>query len=65
MNEPFQSALKAQTIKEETKSPAPCDSFPGLGYSSVGSPPYSPSISEASSQDYSTDEGFQSDFEGM
>ncbi|XP_067039478.1 transforming protein p54/c-ets-1-like isoform X1 [Acropora muricata] len=63
MNEPFQSALKAQTIKEETKSPAPCDSFPGLGYSSVGSPPYSPSISEASSQDYSTDEGFQSDFE--
>lgn len=65
MNEQLQSALKAQGIKEEIKSPASCDSYSNLGYSQVGSPPYSPSISEASSQDYSTDEGFQSDFEGM
>lgn len=51
----------ALSVKEEVKSPVSCDSQSVFSYSSA-SPPYSPSISEAGSRDYSTDEGIQSDF---
>jgi len=59
--EPFQHNFTALSVKEEVKSPVSCDSQSVFSYSSA-SPPYSPSISEAGSRDYSTDEGIQSDF---
>ncbi|XP_068687017.1 protein C-ets-2-like isoform X1 [Montipora capricornis] len=62
VNEPFPTGMMPLTVKEEVKSPASCDSHSVFSYGS-SSPPYSPSISEASSQAYSIDEGFQSDFE--
>lgn len=45
-------------LKMEAKSPSPCGSE--CSYSSA-SPPHSPSISEASYNTYSTDEGFVSE----
>ena len=60
----LETDLKARIIKEEVKSPASCDNQSVFSFYSACSP-YSPSaISEASSHDYSTDEGFQSDFDG-
>lgn len=57
-SEPFLTSI---SLKEEAKSPASCDSQSVYSYSSA-SPPHSPSISEAGSSMYSTDEGIQSDF---
>ena len=45
-------------LKMEAKSPSPCGSE--CSYS-LASPPHSPSISEASYNTYSTDEGFVSE----
>ncbi|XP_058971207.2 protein c-ets-1-B isoform X1 [Pocillopora verrucosa] len=58
LEETYQPPSSPVLLKMEAKSPSPCGSE--CSYSSA-SPPHSPSISEASYNTYSTDEGFVSE----